>query len=236
MIKIPWLSDDNYDFPPAESALLEPNGLLAGGGDLSTKRLIAAYKQGIFPWYEEDQPILWWSPNPRAVLFPEELKISKSLAKTLRQKRFEVRFDENFEQVIRNCSAPREEEGGTWITEDMILAYCELHNKGIAHCVETWQDGKLTGGLYGVSIGQVFFGESMFSFKANASKIAFVYLVKHLQANHFPMIDCQVGNPHLASLGAREIPLERFKKTIKAHINADPGNAWNVEYRPDTGQ
>ena len=227
MIEIPWLSEDSYDFPPSESALLEPNGLLAGGGDLSAERLVAAYKRGIFPWYEEDQPILWWSPNPRAVLFPNELKISKSLAKTLRQKRFEIRFDYNFETVIRSCSAPREEGGGTWITEEMIHAYCQLHAKGIAHSVETWQDGELTGGLYGLSIGQMFFGESMFSCRPNASKIAFVHLVKHLQACHFPMIDCQVGNPHLESLGAREIPLERFKEILSAHINADPGHAWN---------
>ena len=227
MIEIPWLSADNYDFPPSESALLEPNGLLAGGGDLSAERLIAAYKRGIFPWYEEDQPILWWSPNPRAVLFPNELKISKSLAKTLRQKRFEVRFDYNFEAVIRNCSVPREEGGETWITEEMIQAYCQLHAQGVAHSVETWQDGELTGGLYGLSIGQIFFGESMFSFRANASKIAFVHLVKHLQACHFPMIDCQVGNPHLESLGAREIPLTRFKEILSTHINADPGRAWN---------
>jgi leucyl/phenylalanyl-tRNA--protein transferase len=229
MIEIPWLAADNYDFPPSESALLEPNGLLAGGGDLSAGRLIAAYKRGIFPWYEEGQPILWWSPNPRAVLFPNELKVSKSLAKTLRQKRFEVRFNHNFEGVIRNCSAPREKGGGTWITEEMIQAYCDLHVKGIAHSVETWQDGELTGGLYGLSIGQVFFGESMFSFRPNASKISFVFLTRHLQACNCPMIDCQIGNPHLESLGAREIPLRNFKEVLGTHINADPGLTWSRE-------
>ena len=229
MIEIPWLSESNYDFPPAESALLEPNGLLAGGGDLSANRLIAAYKQGIFPWYEEDQPILWWCPNPRAVLFPNELKVSRSLAKTLRQKHFEMRFDQNFEEVIRNCAAPREEGGGTWITEEMIQAYCHLHEIGVAHSIETWQEGKLTGGLYGLSIGQVFFGESMFSFRANASKIAFVHLVKYLQEWHFPIIDCQVSNPHLESLGTREIPFDQFKSMISSHVNKTPGGVWMPE-------
>ncbi|MBV1872287.1 MAG: leucyl/phenylalanyl-tRNA--protein transferase [Gammaproteobacteria bacterium] len=226
MLEIPWLSEDSYEFPPIDSAMTEPNGLLAAGGDLSAERLIAAYKQGIFPWYEEDQPILWWCPSPRSVLFPAELKISKSLAKTLRQNRFDVRVDTCFEDVIRHCAAPREEGGGTWITEDMIQAYCHLHRLGVAHSVETWQNGELVGGLYGISIGCIFFGESMFSTRANASKVAFVHIVRHLHEAGFPIIDCQVANPHLESLGATDIPLRYFKQIVNAHIYEEPGETW----------
>ncbi len=217
MIHIPWLIADTLTFPPVESALKHPNGLLAAGGDLSSQRLIAAYQQGIFPWYETGQPILWWCPDPRTVLFPEELKISRSLSKTLRQKRFTITFDRAFEQVIRCCAAPRKNAQGTWITEAIITAFCRLHHEGFAHSVEAWQDKQLVGGLYGVSIGKIFFGESMFARQTDASKIAFIHLVHHLQTSHCPMIDCQIANPHLTSLGAREISLTQFRETLQAN-------------------
>lgn len=217
MIHIPWLIADTLTFPPVESALKHPNGLLAAGGDLSSQRLIAAYQQGIFPWYETGQPILWWCPDPRTVLFPEELKISRSLSKTLRQKRFTITFDRAFEQVIRCCAAPRKNAQGTWITEAIITAFCRLHHEGFAHSVEAWQDKQLVGGLYGVSIGKIFFGESMFARQTDASKIAFIHLVHHLQTSHCPMIDCQIANPHLTSLGAREISLTQFRETLHAN-------------------
>jgi leucyl/phenylalanyl-tRNA--protein transferase len=217
MIYIPWLAADTLTFPPVESALKHPNGLLAAGGDLSSQRLIAAYQQGIFPWYETGQPILWWCPDPRTVLFPAELKISRSLSKTLRQKRFTITFDRVFEQVIRCCAAPRKNAQGTWITEEIIIALCQLHHEGFAHSVEAWQDKQLVGGLYGISIGKIFFGESMFARQTDASKIAFIHLARHLQASHCPMIDCQVANPHLTSLGAREISLTQFRETLQAN-------------------
>ena len=217
MIHIPWLIADTLTFPPVESALKHPNGLLAAGGDLSSQRLIAAYQQGIFPWYETGQPILWWCPDPRTVLFPEELKISRSLSKTLRQKRFTITFDRAFEQVIRCCAAPRKNAQGTWITEAIITAFCRLHHEGFAHSVEAWQDKQLVGGLYGVSIGKIFFGESMFARQTDASKIACIHLVNHLQTSHCPMIDCQIANPHLTSLGAREISLTQFRETLHAN-------------------
>lgn len=217
MIHIPWLTADTLTFPPVDSALKHPNGLLAAGGDLSSQRLIAAYQQGIFPWYETGQPILWWCPDPRTVLFPEELKISRSLSKTLRQKRFTITFDRAFEQVIRCCAAPRKNAQGTWITEAIITAFCRLHHEGFAHSVEAWQDKQLVGGLYGISMGKIFFGESMFARQTDASKIAFIHLVRHLQTSHCPMIDCQVANPHLTSLGAREISLTQFRETLQAN-------------------
>lgn len=226
MVAIPWLESNNVDFPPVESALDYPQGLLAAGGDLSSPRLIAAYQQGIFPWYEEDQPILWWCPNPRAVLFPANLKISHSLAKTLRQQRFEISFNRAFEQVIRSCAAPRAKAQGTWITEDMIDAYCRLHQEGFAHSVESWRDGELVGGLYGLALGRIFFGESMFAQQSDSSKVAFVHLVHHLETQGCPMIDCQVGNPHLSSLGAENIELVQFKAILKAHIHHNPALSW----------
>jgi leucyl/phenylalanyl-tRNA--protein transferase len=210
---------NNQPFPPVELALTNPNGLLAAGGDLSPERLLDAYQHGIFPWFNENDPILWWSPSPRMVLFPNEFKISHSLLKILRKGAYEIRFDTAFEQVMRNCAAPRKEQAGTWILEDIINAYCELHRMGYAHSVETWIDGELAGGLYGISLGKMFYGESMFSRKTNASKIALAHLSKQLEYWDFGLIDCQMNTSHLASLGAREIPREEFIRRLQKLIN-----------------
>lgn len=221
-----WIDprNNNVDFPDVSLALEEPDGLLAVGGDLSPARLTAAYRQGIFPWYSDGQPILWWAPNPRAVLFPDELKISRSLRKTLHNKKFTVSFDQAFTEVIEACSQPRQEHNdpGTWITDDMKQAYQQLHAQGLAHSVECWCDGKLVGGLYGVAIGQVFFGESMFSRQTDASKVAFVTLVRQLSQWGFAVIDCQVQSQHLESLGARTIPREDFTALLDQHCE-QPG-------------
>jgi len=192
-------------FPPVE--LASPEGLLAIGGDLRAERLLEAYRRGIFPWYNEGQPILWWSPDPRAVLFPPKLKIARSLRKTLRAGKFTVTLDRNFSEVIRACAGPRRKNpgGGTWITPEMLDAYERLHQQGYAHSVEAWRDGRLAGGLYGVALGGIFFGESMFSQVADASKTAFAHLVRQLQRWEFSLIDCQMPSPHLESLGAESI-------------------------------
>jgi len=202
-----WLTSRLF-FPPLEDALVEPNGLLAAGGDLSPKRLVKAYRCGIFPWFNENETILWWSPDPRMILFPNELKISHSLNKILKKRDYEIRIDSAFNEVIHACAAPRKGQAGTWIHSDMISAYITLHEMGLAHSVETWIDGKLKGGLYGVTQGKIFFGESMFSKIDNASKIAFVHLVKQLEKWNYNMIDCQMKTTHLASFGAREISRE----------------------------
>ncbi len=215
---IPWL-DGDAPFPPLTSARKEPNGLLAVGGDLTPRRLLEAYRRGIFPWFSEGDPILWWSPDPRMVLIPAELKISRSLAKSLRNRRFEVRFDSDFASVIRACAAPRDGQPGTWITPEMRNAYLHLHRLGYAHSVETWIDGELAGGLYGVAMGAAFFGESMFSRARDASKIALVHLVRKLEADGYGMIDCQMRTEHLASLGAREIPRARFSRQLRELVD-----------------
>jgi len=222
---IPWL-EHGTPFPPIQSALKHPNGLLAAGGDLSCDRLLEGYRHGIFPWFAEGDPILWWSPDPRMVLFPEELRISRSLAKTLRNRSYEVRFDSAFDEVMAGCAAPRGRESGTWITGEMLEAYRGLHVIGCAHSVETWIDGELAGGLYGVAVGQVFFGESMFSRGRDASKIALVALVAHLKSAEFRLIDCQMRTPHLESLGAREIPRRRFSRLLEEliHYPRSPGS------------
>jgi leucyl/phenylalanyl-tRNA--protein transferase len=205
---------DELIFPPPD--LAEDSGLLAVGGDLSKSRLLLAYAMGIFPWYSDDDPILWWSPDPRLVLFPDELKISRSLKQTMNKQIFTVTFDTAFEQVISSCaSVPRKDGNGTWLTDEMRDAYALLHNSGYAHSVEVWHNGKLAGGLYGVSLGSAFFGESMFTKKSNASKIAFVSLVKQLMKWNFSFIDCQMTTPHLVSLGAREIPRREFLDKLK---------------------
>ena len=201
---------DKLAFPPVHLATQE--GLLAVGGDLSVERLLLAYKSGIFPWYSDDDPILWWSPDPRLVLYPQEFKISKSLKKIIRQQIFQITLDTAFEQVIHACAqTPRDDRGtGTWITAEMKSAYCTLHQHGYTHSIEAWHNHQLVGGLYGVALGQAFFGESMFSTMSNASKVCLAHLVGYLQARHFAFIDCQVATAHLSSLGARTIPRKEF--------------------------
>jgi leucyl/phenylalanyl-tRNA---protein transferase len=217
-MSIEWLDpfDPDYPFPPVDTAFTDPDGLLAAGGDLSPKRLLRAYQRGIFPWYEAGQPILWWSPNPRAVLYPERFRITRSLRKSLRRKPYIVSFDRAFRDVVLGCAAPRRRGGGTWITNDMLEAYCQLHAQGCAHSVEVWhaQDGQLIGGLYGVALGRIFFGESMFSWAPDASKIGFAYLARHLQAWEYPLIDCQLPSPHMESLGAEMISRSHFLKML----------------------
>ncbi len=206
--------NDPYFFPPVEEALTEPNGLLAVGGDLSPTRLLAAYRHGIFPWYNRGEPILWWSPDPRLVLFPEKLKISRSLRKALQRGEFKVTFDRAFARVVDACAAPRKREKGTWITPEMKAAYCRLHELGYAHSVESWYHAELVGGLYGVVIGCVFFGESMFYRRTDASKVAFVALVESLKRWQYGLVDCQVRTDHLISLGAEEIPRQQFIRLL----------------------
>ncbi|MCU7799113.1 MAG: leucyl/phenylalanyl-tRNA--protein transferase [gamma proteobacterium symbiont of Lucinoma myriamae] len=218
-----WLKpeDNNYNFPHPDNLLTDPDGLLAIGGDLSPERIVIAYLNGIFPWYSPGQPILWWSPDPRAVLFPEKLHVSKSLKKIIRKKIFTTTIDQAFEQVIHACSqTPRKAQDGTWIDNDMQQAYINLHKLGIAHSAECWQNGQLVGGLYGIALGKVFFGESMFSLKNNASKVAFVHLLDVLTKSNYALIDCQVTTAHLLSLGAEEIPRNQFLKLIAQHTQS----------------
>ena len=212
MSGIKWLAaDDRPDaFPDPSTALTYPNGLLAAGGDLAPDRLLAAYARGIFPWYEEDQPILWWSPDPRAVLFPDELRVSRSLRRTIRKARFRLTSDLAFHLVVKACSTPRPGSGGTWITTAMINAYTRLHKMGFAHSVESWLGNQLVGGLYGIAIGNIFFGESMFSKESDASKVALVHLVEMLKRKGYRLVDCQIPSDHLFSLGSREIPRDEF--------------------------
>jgi leucyl/phenylalanyl-tRNA--protein transferase len=197
-------------FPPVKTALVDPNGLLAMGGDLSVARLLDAYRHGIFPWFNPGEPILWWSPDPRMVLVPGEVRVTRSLAKRIRNAGFEVRVDTAFAEVMRACAAPREGESGTWISPAMVAAYSRLFEAGYAHSGETWHDRQLVGGLYGVAIGRMFYGESMFSREPDASKVALVRLAQQLQQWQFGLIDCQMETPHLASLGARTMPRAEF--------------------------
>jgi leucyl/phenylalanyl-tRNA---protein transferase len=215
---IPWLGRE-YVFPPLEAALEEPNGLLAAGGDLSPGRLLAAYRLGIFPWFSEDDPILWWSPDPRMVLYPAELRVTRSLRKTLKRDDYDIRVDTEFRTVMRTCAEPRPGQHGTWITARMLQAYFTLHERGYAHSVETWREGQLIGGLYGVAIGRAFFGESMFSHATDASKLALVHLVRQLERWQFGFIDCQMRTAHLASLGAREVPRAQFSRSLQQLVN-----------------
>jgi leucyl/phenylalanyl-tRNA--protein transferase len=222
-----WLGRDD-PFPPIDKALSEPNGLLCAGGDLSLERLLDAYRRGIFPWSSRGQPILWWSPDPRMVLHCAELKVSRSLAKSLRNKGFEPGVDTAFREVVKKCSEPRKGETGTWLGPGMRAAYLALHEAGHAHSVETWREGELVGGLYGVAIGRMFYGESMFSRATDASKVALVHLVRVLSAKGFPLIDCQMNTPLLASLGGREIPRPDFLRALSALVNyAEPPGKWN---------
>ena len=212
----------NDELPAVSQALREPDGLLAAGGDLTPDTLVKAYRRGIFPWYSGDQPILWWSPDPRCVLKPGQIKISRSLTKTLKHKPFKISIDQAFEQVIEACAGPRRGDDGTWLSPEMIRAYIELHALGHAHSVECWHDNELVGGLYGLAIGQVFFGESMFSWMTDASKIALVRLNELLQSWDYQLIDCQIGNPHLSSLGAQLIPRSQFIALVEQYRDTPP--------------
>ncbi|HET7729685.1 MAG TPA: leucyl/phenylalanyl-tRNA--protein transferase [Usitatibacter sp.] len=214
---IPWLRGDE-PFPPVTKALRSPNGLLCAGGDLSAERILDAYRQGIFPWFSEGDPILWWSPDPRMVLFPEELKVSRSLRKAAARGPYETRVDTAFREVMQACAEPRGGQAGTWIVPEMVDAYSRLHEMGFAHSVESWEGDRLVGGLYGMAVGQVFFGESMFARATDASKVALVRLVERLRAADFRVIDCQQNTAHLASLGAREIPRKAFAQLLQESI------------------
>ncbi len=223
-----WLDPvlSEMPFPSAQLALRDPNGLLAIGGDLEPERLLNAYRNGIFPWFSEGQPILWWSPEPRSVLFPEQLRVSRSLRKSMRQERFRFSFDRAFDQVIESCAAaPRPGQNGTWIVDDMVSAYMRLHRLGHAHSVEAWESGELVGGLYGIAIGKVFFGESMFARATDASKTAFVSLVNNLRHWDFALIDCQVETAHLNSLGAQNIARAEFLKLLQHWCQQPPAAA-----------
>jgi leucyl/phenylalanyl-tRNA--protein transferase len=206
-------------FPPVETALADPNGLLAMGGDLSLPRLLAAYRQGIFPWFNPGDPILWWSPDPRMVLVPDEIRVTRSLDKRLRNGGYELRVDSAFVEVMRGCAAPRPEADGTWISPAMIAAYTRLFDAGYAHSIESWRDGQLLGGLYGVALGRMFYGESMFSRAADASKVALVRLARQLQRWEFGLIDCQMETAHLASLGAKTWPRAAFTARLAELVN-----------------
>jgi leucyl/phenylalanyl-tRNA--protein transferase len=229
MSLIPWL-DETFEFPDIKGALDDPNGLLAAGGDLNPLRLLNAYRNGIFPWFDDHQPILWWSPDPRAVILPEHIHISRSLAKHIRRDDFRISFDEAFSDVVQACAAPRSYSDGTWITDEMHAAYCEIHRMGYAHSLEVWQQDSLIGGLYGISLGKLFFGESMFSNTTNGSKIALVALAKQLQSWQFPLIDCQIPNPHLSSMGAIEISRADFSKYLNNYAGlAHPTGRWHYQ-------
>ncbi len=233
---IPWLNEHD-SFPPLKLALREPNGLLAASETVTPARLLEAYRCGIFPWFSPGDPVLWWSPNPRMVLMPDELIITRSFAKVLRNGTHQVRTDSAFEQVMRACAAPRAGQdgnlSGTWIDEQMIAAYCGLYRQGYAHSIEVWLDDELVGGLYGVAIGRMFYGESMFSRVSNGSKIALAHLagqLKHWQhGSARAMIDCQMHTAHLASLGAREIPRSEFIARLEVLVNLPPVTQWQFE-------
>ena len=234
---IPWLEHD-APFPPVESALRHPNGLLAAGGDLSARRLLTAYRNGIFPWYSGSEPLLWWSPDPRMVLYTVDFRVSRSLAKSVRNRGYVTRMDTAFAQVLAGCAGPRDfgrdmactDAGArTWLSMDMQAAYQKLHQLGYAHSVETWQGDVLVGGLYGVAIGRMFFGESMFSRGRDASKVALAALIGELLRRQFPMIDCQMNTPHLASFGAREIGRREFLRSVGALVHYDePPGSWQM--------
>jgi leucyl/phenylalanyl-tRNA--protein transferase len=224
---IPFLDSDD-PFPPAELALQQPNGLLAAGADLLPSRLMDAYAQGIFPWFGSDDPLLWWSPDPRMVLFVSELRMTRSLRRVIRSGRFRVTMDTAFPAVIAGCAAPRPGQDGTWITPEMNTAYCQLFELGHAHSVEAWVGDRLAGGLYGVALGRMFFGESMFSRESDASKVAFVHMVAQFGRWGMPLIDCQMPTSHLASLGAREIPRTEFLDLVQGLIPRTPPT-WRLD-------
>jgi len=229
-LRHPILLQEGSTFPTVKQALKEPNGLLAVGGDLSKNRLVEAYSKGIFPWYSEPDPILWWSPDPRAVLYLADLKVSRSLKKSIRNRDYEIWINKGFSDVVQACSESRKHESGTWITREMHTAYCELHEDNKAHCISVFHQSELVGGLYGVSLGKFFFGESMFSKQRDASKVALVHLTEYLQLNDFIMIDCQVPNPHLESLGSVTIKRSKFINLLNQHVLwQQPEKLWNQQ-------
>lgn len=231
---IHWLDTLHPEFPPIDLALREPNGLLAAGGDLAPAWLLAAYRRGIFPWFSPGDPILWWSPDPRMVLHPEEFRLSRSLRRTLRRGDYEIRCDTAFADVIAACAAPRDATGGTWITDEMRAAYCRMHELGWAHSVETWVDDTLVGGLYGMAIGRVFFGESMFALRRDASKLALAHLARDLERRDFRVIDCQMNTAHLASLGGREVSRRDFTRQLQACADEEaPPRRWAAAQMQD---
>ena len=226
---IPWLEAGD-PFPPVELALRDPNGLLAAGDELSTERLLQAYERGIFPWFGDGDPVLWWSPDPRMVLATAALNVSRSLRKTLRSGRYRVTADTAFPAVIDACAEPRPGQDGTWITPAVRLAYCELARLGVAHSIESWDGDTLAGGLYGVALGRVFFGESMFARRSDASKVALVHLVRQLRRWGFPLIDCQMSTSHLASLGGRNVSRAEFLSVVRRYVQAPPvGAPWRLD-------
>ncbi|MGB1111182.1 MAG: leucyl/phenylalanyl-tRNA--protein transferase [Gammaproteobacteria bacterium] len=236
---IPWLPPgEPFHFPEPEQALDEPNGLLAAGGDLNPNRLLWAYRNGIFPWYSPGEPILWWSPAPRMVLYPADIKISRSLRKTIRNRGFRVSHDQAFEAVIGHCTqVPRADQDGTWISDEMRQAYALLHALGHAHSVEVWLDDRLVGGLYGIEMGRVFFGESMFSLERDASKVALAELCYQTLQAKYELIDCQVYTSHLASLGAAEIPRPQFTRTVrKASVERPALDIWGADWGASIGE
>lgn len=230
-----WLTANRYGahLPPVDQALEEPNGLLAAHGDLAPATLLAAYRQGVFPWFSAGQPILWWSPDPRAVFYPATFHVSRSLARTMRRGRFEVSVDRDFSAVMQACAEPRQTGDGTWITPEMLSAYTALHRLGHAHSVECRRDGELVGGMYGVAIGRVFFGESMFSRETDASKVALACACRWLAGWGYELFDCQVENPHLATLGAVTLPRTRFVTALSTLCGQEPAeSAWRVFEEP----
>lgn len=234
-IALYWIDPDSpvNNFPPVENALSQPDGLLCFGGDLSEARLLNAYKRGIFPWYSEDQPIMWWSPSPRCVIYPDEIIIRRSLRKTMRNAGYSFSMDRAFTEVIRACAKPRDEDEGTWITAEMQQAYILLHQRGHAHSVEIWRGDRLVGGLYGVAIGRIFFGESMFSNERDTSKIALACLTQRLRQHQFRLIDAQVTSSHLLSLGAREIDRQTFSSELAEYCRMENDiDIWQTEPMP----
>jgi len=221
------LEPGSLEFPPSDQAMKDPDGLLAIGGDLSPDRLIEAYRQGIFPWFQQGQPILWWSPNPRWVIFPDQFHLSRSLRRVLNRETFRVTFDQCFDQVLTGCASPAPGREETWITNDMCSAYQQLFAMGLAHSVESWEKNQLVGGLYGIALGKVFFGESMFSRRTNASKVAMAGLVEKLRQDGFELIDCQVHTHHLESLGATPISRPDFIRALREFIPNSRGSAWS---------
>ncbi|WP_372724560.1 leucyl/phenylalanyl-tRNA--protein transferase [Immundisolibacter sp.] len=227
-----WVREGHWrlGWPPAEQACEEPNGLLAAGGDLEATTLIDAYRRGVFPWFSEGDPILWWTPQPRAVLWPQNFEPARSLRRRLARGDYRVGFDTAFAAVVNACAAPREGAVGTWITPAMAAAYAALHRLGYAHSVEAWQDGDLVGGLYGVALGKVFFGESMFSRRTDASKVAFAHLVRYLREHDYQLIDCQLASDHLTSLGAVDMPRVEFLRLLEQYAQApDARGPWHVD-------